>query len=153
MKSPNQQQQSLPSSTLLSFSNEPKQEQSFEATSEQRNSIQLQPQDNPEHSFTSAPEIPSNERIASQNPQSLVTNYDRSTEQYSKAMADLQTESPNDINQMERVTMESGELSDITTTTMSASDIGGDGYEPVDLYTDNLPAVDTPDACDKAAVR
>lgn len=152
MKSPNQQQQSLPSSTQLSFSNEPKQEQSFEATSEQRNSIQLQPQDNPVHSFTKAPDTHSNERIASQNPQSLVTNYDRSTEQYSRTMADLETESPNDINQMERLTLESGRLSDITATT-SSSDIGGDAFEPVDLYTDNLPAVDTPDACDKAAVR
>lgn len=29
----------------------------------------------------------------------------------------------------------------------------GDELDSVDLATDNLPAVDTPDACDKAALR
>lgn len=29
----------------------------------------------------------------------------------------------------------------------------GDEVENVDLATENLPAVDTPDACDKAAIR
>lgn len=34
-----------------------------------------------------------------------------------------------------------------------ADTLTGDELENVDLATDNLPAVDTPDACDKAALR
>uniref|UniRef100_T1H2C5 Uncharacterized protein n=1 Tax=Megaselia scalaris TaxID=36166 RepID=T1H2C5_MEGSC len=53
----------------------------------------------------------------------------------------------------ERVTIDSNVYSDTTALTTSSAGAGADTYEPVDLYTENLPAVDTPDACDKAAVR
>lgn len=64
-------------------------------------------------------------------------------------------ESPSDINTLdrERVTIDSNVYSDTTALTTSSAGAGADTYEPVDLYTENLPAVDTPDACDKAAVR
>lgn len=36
---------------------------------------------------------------------------------------------------------------------VNSASSGNDELECVDLTTDNLPAVDTPDACDKAALR
>lgn len=36
---------------------------------------------------------------------------------------------------------------------MQSTTTSGDELDDVDLATDNLPAVDTPDACDKAALR
>lgn len=35
----------------------------------------------------------------------------------------------------------------------TVSNLSGDELDQIDLATDNLPAVDTPDACDKAAIR
>lgn len=44
-------------------------------------------------------------------------------------------------------------VSEYHATEMQATTTSGDELDDVDLATDNLPAVDTPDACDKAAIR
>ena len=40
-----------------------------------------------------------------------------------------------------------------SSSNLQLAPITGDELETIDLTTDNLPAVDTPDACDKAAMR
>lgn len=44
-------------------------------------------------------------------------------------------------------------VAEYQTHEMQSTTTSGDELDDVDLATDNLPAVDTPDACDKAALR
>lgn len=56
------------------------------------------------------------------------------------------------INKMQSASVPSS-MSRISSSNESQSSAGADSSNVADLATENLPAVDTPDACDKAALR
>ena len=130
---------------LNSVSNEREEQSNSATTPENRAAEQLQ---EIHQSFNAAAinelasETAKEELHEDQLPASEYSPLNKTMEPDRGSETSIRTEDKRPSNETERGSEESQSILSLT-----------DAYDPVDLYTDTLPAVDTPDACDKAAAR